>query len=189
MDATLLTLAEALRYPTPSSADDLRVRLDRLRPEGVRADLGAFLARVERMSLEEWEELYVSSFDMDPDAAPYLGWQVWREEPRRGELLVDMARRLAAAKIDLDGELPDHLVPVLRYVAVEPGSLRGDAPLLEQSLSPALESITRSLGAADPDNPYLFVLEGLSKALVTAEPLPARSENAGAATADERRPL
>lgn len=165
MVASLDILAEALRYPSPRSLDTLRKRLEEVAHDAVRAELASFLAEIERMPLEAWEELYVRSFDLDPDAAPYLGWQVWRDEQRRAELLVEMARRLSERGVDLDGELPDHLVPVLRYLARNPEPTDGETPLLDQALAPALASIIKSLRLSKDDNPYLHVLEGVAKAL------------------------
>ncbi len=165
MVASLDILAEALRYPSPRSLDTLRRRLEEVAHDSVRAELEAFLAEIERMPLESWEELYVRSFDLDPDAAPYLGWQVWRDEQRRAELLIEMARRLSEHGVDLEGELPDHLVPVLRYLASNPEPAAGDTPLLDQALAPALAAIIKSLRSSAEDNPYVHVLEGVAKAL------------------------
>lgn len=165
MAASLDILAEALRYPTPRGLDTLRRRLEDIAHDAVRAELEAFLAEIERMPLEAWEELYVRSFDLDPDVAPYLGWQVWRDEQRRAELLVEMARRLSDRGVDLDGELPDHLVPVLRYLAADPDPGERETPLLDQALAPALAAILRNLRSATEDNPYVHVLEGVAKAL------------------------
>lgn len=165
MIASLDILAEALRYPSPGSLDTLRQRLEEVDRETVRADLSAFLAEIERMPLEAWEELYVRSFDLDPDAAPYVGWQVWRDEQRRAELLMEMTRRLSERGVDLDGELPDHLVPVLRYLARSPETPDRETPLLDQALAPALAGIVRSLRSSAERNPYIHVLEGVAKAL------------------------
>lgn len=165
MTAGLDILAEALRYPSPRSLATLRRRVEDLALDSVRAELQAFLDEIARMPLEAWEELYVRSFDLDPDAAPYLGWQVWRDEQRRAELLVEMARRLSDRGVDLDGELPDHLVPVLRYLAADPDPSERETPLLDQALAPALAAILRSLRSAATDNPYVHVLEGVAKAL------------------------
>ncbi|MHB1343550.1 MAG: nitrate reductase molybdenum cofactor assembly chaperone [Thermoleophilia bacterium] len=163
--ASLDILAEALRYPSPRSLDTLRRRLEEVALDSVRAELEAFVTEIEHISLESWEELYVRSFDLDPDAAPYLGWQVWRDEQRRAELLVEMARRLSERGVDLEGELPDHLVPVLRYLATSPDAAVDQTPLLDQALAPALAAIIRSLRSSAEDNPYVHVLEGVAKAL------------------------
>lgn len=176
MIASLDIMGEALRYPSPGSLDTLRRRLAEVDQESVRADLSAFLGEIERLSLEKWEELYVRSFDLDPDAAPYLGWHVWPDEQRRAQLLLEMARRLCESGVDLEGELPDHLVPVLRYLARRPEApeqrtiLPGaETPLLDQALKPALHAITGRLRSQTPPNPYVHLLEGAAKALGLAE--------------------
>lgn len=176
MIPSLDIMGEALRYPSPDSRDTLRRRLEEVAQESVRADLCAFLGEIECLTLEEWEELYVRSFDLDPDAAPYLGWHVWPDEQRRAQLLLEMARRLSAHDLDADGELPDHLVPVFRYLARRPDAsgrettVSGtETPLLDQALKPALHAITDRLRSQTPPNPYVHLLEGAAKALDLAE--------------------
>jgi nitrate reductase delta subunit len=68
---------------------------------------------------------------------------------------------LRQEEIDLDGELPDHLVPVLRYLDRTP------TPIAELTniLQPALDSIREALNETDPDNPYLGLLVAAREAL------------------------
>ena len=67
---------------------------------------------------------------------------------------------LAANAIDLEGELPDHLAPVLRYL----GHAAGLLPELIDVLPKAIQRMLDVLGSADPGNPYLNLLEATSLA-------------------------
>jgi nitrate reductase delta subunit len=80
-----------------------------------------------------------------------------------------MNRALMEADIDSENELPDHLIPVLRYLAAAPAPLAELVVVLE----PALRRMLEGLRKADADNPYLYVLEaayGLCKDLKKETP-------------------
>lgn len=63
--------------------------------------------------------------------------------------------------VDPAGEIPDHLIPVLRYLAVAETPL----PELLQLLGPALHQIIHTLKTLEPKNPYLLLLEGTLEAV------------------------
>ncbi|HVP21363.1 MAG TPA: hypothetical protein VMS73_05825 [Anaerolineaceae bacterium] len=149
--------AEAFRYPGPGHLVKLEAGLAYLLPESEDHYLAAFLDRVRRLSLGEWEELYTRTLDMNPPAAPYIGFQTWGESYQRGEFLALMSREIAAYGIDLDGELPDHLVPVLRYLA----EVNTPSPGLQEVFAPAIRRMIAALKKVDSENPYLYLFNGL----------------------------
>jgi nitrate reductase molybdenum cofactor assembly chaperone NarJ/NarW len=163
-------LAESFRYPAPGRLETLEKGLAQL-PAGSAAhkSLAAFVGCLQGLSLHEWEELYTRTWDINPVAAPYVGYQAWGESYQRGNFLALMSRTLREAGVESDGELPDHLVPVLRYLGA------GGAPLVELHaiLPAALERMSATLRKADPKNPYHPLLEAVSQA-VQQEPAPAR---------------
>lgn len=144
------TLAEAFRYPAPGRAAALHADAEGLPAGAARSGVLAFLEEVGKTSFEEWEELYARTLDLSPASAPYVGYQVWGDKPPRGQFLVEMQAAVAAAGVDRDGEVADHLVPVLRYLDAESRPL----PRLLDALGPALRSLHRSLEASQPPNPY-----------------------------------
>ncbi len=155
--ATLASLAEAFSYPAPGRLAALNRGLAAM-PDGAgKRAYAAFLRSLAGLSLGEWEELYTRTLDLNPPAAPYVGYQVWGENYARGAFLASMGRALAGAGIDPGGELPDHLGPVLRYLAVAPQPL----PELLEALDPALERMLTALRKAEPDNPYVSLLEAV----------------------------
>lgn len=148
-------LAEAFRYPAPGHLSRLDQGIESLKAGDERQCLADFLGKVRRLTLGEWEELHTRTLDLNPPAAPYVGFQTWGESYQRGEFLAKMSREILENGIDADGELPDHLIPILRYLAISPAPLAG---LLEH-LSPAIQRMSAGLRQADPANPYLSLFE------------------------------
>jgi nitrate reductase molybdenum cofactor assembly chaperone NarJ/NarW len=147
-------LAEGFVYPAPGRIEYLQGTLAQL-PEGsAKKAFVGFIQKIERLSLAEWEELHTRTLDLNPPAAPYVGFQTWGESYQRGEFLSKLAREMFAAEVDGEGELPDHLIPVLRYLAITDQPL----PDLQEALLPALQRMEGTLRKAEPDNPYIDLL-------------------------------
>jgi len=161
MEATLrdayVTLADAFAYPAPGRLEALK-RGGAATPRGAGKDAYAtFLSGIDRLSLGAWEELHTRTLDLNPPAAPYVGYQAWGESYQRGAFMAKMNRALAEAAVDADGELPDHLAPILRYLAVVPVPL----PELIEVLGPAVDRMLDALRKAEPDNPYVSLLQAV----------------------------
>lgn len=153
-------LAEMLLYPAPNRLQALIGELGEIPAGQVRKNLEAFLAAVDKLSLGEWEELHTRTLDLNPPAAPYLGYQMWGDSYQRGAFMAKMNRALWQMRMDPGGELPDHLIPVLRYLAAAP------APLVDllEILEPSLGRMRDNLRKADPLNPYNLLFEAISAA-------------------------
>ena len=159
------TLAEALCYPAPGRLDALR-RGQAALPKGAAIDaFPGFLAGIGRLSPGAWEELYTRTLDLNPPAAPYIGYQTWGESYPRGTFLAKMNRALASAGVDAGCELPDHLAPCLRYLAATADPL----PELVEVLRPALERMLAALRQVEPDNPYVRLLEAVQALCPSSE--------------------
>ena len=153
-------LAQAFRYPTPRHMEVLRAELQRLPDRATRASYNAFLRRVSQLSLSRWEELYTRTFDLSPSIAPYIGFQTWGESYQRGNFLALMNQELHSNQIDLDGELPDHLVPVLCYLAATPQPTSD----LVEILPTAVQKMRAVLAKSDPGNPYIDLFDAVINA-------------------------
>jgi nitrate reductase molybdenum cofactor assembly chaperone NarJ/NarW len=147
-------VAAAFCYPAPGRLDALWQGQTALAPGPAHNAYVLFLEGLSRLSLGDWEELHTRTWDLNPPAAPYVGYQTWGESYPRGAFLAAMSRALAVAGIPTDGELPDHLAPVLRYL----GAVAEPLPELAQHLGPALAHIEVGLRKADAGNPYLHLL-------------------------------
>jgi nitrate reductase delta subunit len=162
-------LAIAFCYPEEGQLEILKAG-QVLLPEGAAKNaLIAFLNKVQSLSLGDWEELHTRTLDLNPLAAPYVGFQTWGESYQRGTFLSNLNRELLALNVDPGGELPDHLIPVLRYLGVCPDPL----PELIEVLDPALQRMKAVLHNAEPGNPYVDLIESvheLCKAHMKEEP-------------------
>ncbi|MBI5439844.1 MAG: nitrate reductase [Deltaproteobacteria bacterium] len=154
-------LAEAFRYPAPGRLERLRASVAELPVGPGRTGLEAFLDAVGRSSLEAWEELCTRTLDLELATAPYVGYQIWGDKYQRSPLLSELNVAMERAGVDLDGELPDHLVPVFRYLD------RSAAPVasLLGVLEPALRALEKALAGADPENPYAHLVAGARREL------------------------
>lgn len=154
---TCRLFAEAFRYPAPGRLGSLEKGLSGLKDTPEKQCLARFIEQIRTLSLGEWEELESRTLDLNPPAAPYIGFQTWGESYQRGEFLARMNREIGESGIDPDGELPDHLIPVLRYLAAASSPL----PELMEVMAPAVQRMSAALRQADTANPYLFLLDGV----------------------------
>lgn len=167
---TYAILAEGLRYPTPGHLGSLKVSINQLAEGNVKDAYSQFIERIECLNLAAWEELHTRTLDLNPPGAPYIGYQVWGDSYQRGAFMSMMNRAIEANQIDSEGELPDHLIPVLRLM----DQLDEPFPELEEVLAPAVARIHAALIKADPENPYV----GLIAAIVEAAQSTNRTPNA-----------
>lgn len=150
-------LAQAFAYPSPGLPALLAQGLAEA-GEGPAGDhYRAFVEATNKLPLPDWEELYTRTLDLDPIVAPYIGYHVFGESYRRGPFLSAMNRALREAGVDTEGELPDHIAPMLRYLAVTPAP----DPALVDVLCPAVERMISTLRNAKPDNPYVHLFQAV----------------------------
>jgi nitrate reductase delta subunit len=153
--------AQLRSYPTTDPAPVARRCREALASRDSAGHLDRFLSRAEAARPHELEELFSSTFDLDPACAPYVGHHLCGEGPQRGVFmarLADVYRQDGFADGTRAGELPDHVSVVLRYLSAVPAG-PGRQALLEDGLVPALD---RMLAAPlDPDNVYRSVLAAL----------------------------
>jgi nitrate reductase delta subunit len=149
------TVAMAMRYPRPDSLERLRDAVATMGDGGAARAMQHFVGLIGARSLAEWEELHTATVDLSPKFVPYVGHAVWGENYRRGAFMADLARAMADAGIELHGELPDHLDPILRYIdeVVDPH------PDVVEVLPVALMRMSKELRKSDKKNPYRHVLE------------------------------
>lgn len=155
-------LAEMLLYPAPGRLQMLTNGLQDVPVGQVRKNLEGFINALKTMDLGAWEELHTRTLDLNPPAAPYLGYQMWGDSYQRGAFMAEMNRALWENQVEDSGELPDHLIPVLRYLAAVSNPLTS----LLEILDPSLARIRDGLRKADPQNPYNLLLEAICLACV-----------------------
>lgn len=152
--------AQALQYPYPGQAEALQAQPRALTDEPGLNAWRTFVQEIGARSLSEQEELFTRSLDLNPLAAPYIGYQMWGENYKRGEFMARLGQEMELYAIELEGELPDHLRPVLRYLAAAAAPL----PELIEVLDPALAAMRTSLKKSEARNPYLHLLTAIEQA-------------------------
>lgn len=160
-------IASGFEYPTPDSLQRLAEDTETSTHGAVKRHLERFIAELEKLSMGEWEELHTSTLDLSPLFVPYVGHVAWGENYRRGEFMADLNAAMRDERVDLHGELPDHIAPVLRYlsVAAEP---RQD---LIDELPSAVETMAKTLSKASADNPYRHLMAAVVDFTADLQPL------------------
>lgn len=155
-----------LSYPQPgyaSSASALRRALALRFPEAA-AQLADFVKFAESRSIEELEEEFTRTFELNPACALEVGWHLFGEEYARGLFLVRMRGELRRHGLEEDRELPDHLTHVLALLA----AMRPEtaAPFVSSCVWPALGRMQRAL--AKSGSPYAALFAALRNGLQQA---------------------
>ena len=158
---TYSLLADALQYPAAGHLESLQTGLMELPAGEVKRALSEFVQRMQALSLAEREELHTRTLDLTPIVAPYVGFQIWGKNYQRGKFMAELNRALEASGIDPEGELPDHLIPVLRYLDTSSDPL----PELMEAGKPAVRAMRNALQKSEPDNPYGHLLSAILQAL------------------------
>lgn len=88
--------------------------------------------------LDEVQEIFTRSFDVQSITTLSVGYVMFGDDYKRGEVLVNLNRELRDVGIDCGSELPDHLPNVLRLIARwEDRELANE--FVEEILHPAVE--------------------------------------------------
>ena len=97
-------------------------------------------------ALDEVQEIFTRSFDVQSITTLSVGYVVFGDDYKRGELLVNLNRELREAGIDPGSELSDHLPNVLRLIARwEDRELAEE--FVTEILHPAIERMIEEFGA------------------------------------------
>ncbi len=139
-------LAALLDYPGADYPGQVRraCRLLESRYPLAAAELDTF-AKALPSELDELQEIFTRSFDVQSITTLGVGYVMFGDDYKRGELLVNLSREHDEAGLDCGTELPDHLPNVLRLIA-----RWQDRELVlefvEEILHPALEMMIAEFG-------------------------------------------
>jgi nitrate reductase assembly molybdenum cofactor insertion protein NarJ len=119
-------LADLFEYPGPDypeRVDTARSLLEGRYPEAA-SRLEAFASALppgdgtlSEKELHEVQEIFTRSFDVQPITTLGVGYVMFGDDYKRGEVLVNLSREHREAGVDCGTELPDHLPTVLRLLA------------------------------------------------------------------------
>ena len=179
--ALVLAFADVLSYPHSPIGGDVRVCEDLARDESEEAAelLGRFGAFAEATPLGELQEAYTLAFDLDslsesePTCYPYVCHHLFEEIHKRSALILGLLERYRTHGFDgAAGDLPDHIVVILRFVATcDDDELVAET--VDEALLPALARMIGTVGNAEPVNGrqrYQQVLHALDLALRARRP-------------------
>jgi nitrate reductase delta subunit len=153
-------MAALFAYPHPGYLEAIGAARD-WAPVPAAAALGRLADAIGELPISRLEELYIETFDMNPDAALEIGWHLFGEDYARGEFLVKLREENRRYGIDERGELPDNLTVVLHLLAKLPPA--DEEAFARQYIAPAVRKM--SSGIKRKDNPYLNLLEALLSCL------------------------
>ena len=121
-------LAGLFEYPDvgfPEAVRQIKQFLDGNYPEAA-GEIGKFVDYLPADDLLTMQELFTRSFDVQAIATLDIGYVLFGDDYKRGEMLANLNREHLAAKNDCGTELADHLPNILRLM-----SLLKDEELIE----------------------------------------------------------
>ena len=157
-------LARLIEYP----ADDWNTPVERweqrLTTEGdeVPPQLVELRRKLRDLPIESLQELYTRTFDLNPVCTLDIGYHLFGENYKRGELLAGLRETEAPFELGQQNQLPDYLPVLLRLlVKLEDQELRES--LIVELLIPALSKMLQSLD--DANNPYRYLIQAIDTEL------------------------
>ena len=178
-------LAELVTYPQAGYHEhvaECRSALAEAHP-AVAPLLNDFAQATAPLSIEDLQELFTRTFDLNPVCSLEIGWHLFGENYDRGALLVKMRQELRRYGVAESAELPDHLTHVLTLLGhMEPERAQEFATTC---VLPAVEKMFAAFGgkaegkesispeALTPNRtPYLNVMQAIDAVLrsLYAEP-------------------
>jgi nitrate reductase assembly molybdenum cofactor insertion protein NarJ len=139
-------LAELFWYPDQAYADRVKPAHAFLKahyPEAGR-EMDVFVDLFPFGDLSQMEELFTRSFDVQSITTLDVGYVLFGEDYKRGELLANLNREHNESGIDCRNELADHLPNLLRLLVVigeDPEKTELVEELVEEILAPALRQM------------------------------------------------
>ncbi len=156
--------AQAVDYPAPSLDVALEALVEACSatlPDAA-TEFQCFRDECTRLGIARMEELYTATFDFETDSSPYVGYQLFGEDPRRSQFMAQLKQRFVEHGLDPGVELPDHLASIFRLLAAVPEGEEADE-IVADCLVPALDKMHGALEGKS--TPYAGLLRGVSVVL------------------------
>jgi nitrate reductase delta subunit len=156
-------IAHLFEYPTAGYREKVTEVTAALALTGACAAdmLGTFAEAIGDRELSGLEELYIQTFDLNPDACLEVGWHLFGEDYARGEFLAKVRYEMRRYGVPERDELPDSLLCVLPLAARMP---EDEAVIFRTKyLLPAVEKLRKAVPA--DVNPYAILCAALASLL------------------------
>jgi nitrate reductase assembly molybdenum cofactor insertion protein NarJ len=111
------------------------------------AELELFVKPVSKMTVDEIQELYTRTFDIQPITTLDVGFVMFGDDYKRGELLSNLNREHNSVGNDCGNELADHLPNLLRLIAIL-GKCELTIELIDMIVAPAIRAMVREFDPA-----------------------------------------
>jgi len=150
---------EILGYPTPSlhnQVDECLSLLTYLDMDAVGL-INEFRAFLEITTLEQMEEIYTRTFDLQAICHPYVGYHLFGNGSQRGMFMAGLIEQYNVCRFSVGNELPDHIGIMLHFASTCTNAERKE--LVNECVAPAVKKMVS--GFEDDKNPYKKVLEAL----------------------------
>jgi len=136
------SVADLFEYPDlefPQKVRKVKDLLDGSYPEAV-AELERFLELLPDQELRTMQELFTRTFDVQSATTLDVGYVLFGDDYKRGELLANLNREHLAVENDCRNELSDHLPNLLRLLAKIKDKDFADE-LVQEIIEPALTAM------------------------------------------------
>ncbi len=154
----LENFADLLDYPGPEFAQRVKdtISLLHIGDQESLALLEGFGHFVEHSPISLMEEIYTSTFDLQPVCSLHLGHHLFGEGQRRGLFMAGLKEHYESCGFAAGKELPDHLGVVLRFI-----SKRGavEREIVQECVISALKKMLENFEKGF--NPYANLLKFL----------------------------
>ena len=142
-------LAALFEYPDaeyPQRVQDVVEFLDG-RYEKASAELGRFVSYLPTQNLLTMQELFTRSFDVQAVTTLDIGYVLFGDDYKRGEMLANLNREHIAAGIDCGTELADYLPNLLRLLA----ALEDEDLIIDMVSAVLVPALREMIGEFNPD--------------------------------------
>jgi nitrate reductase delta subunit len=143
--------AALFSYPDASVRQTVAACAARLRAldSAAAEPMDRFAVFLDAQETSRLEELFTSTFDLQPLCHPYVGYLLCGESQQRTLFLIRLRQLYRRHGFQAGAELPDHLATLLRFVgSVADGQCRLE--VVRDGLLPALEKLAEGLEAQQP---------------------------------------
>ena len=156
--SALLSYPDASVQATAAACQQL---LQQNRPE-VAPQLQGFVTALAETDQARIEEIFTSTFDLQPLCHPFVGYQLCGESQQRTMFLMKLQEVYRQHDYSAGSELPDHISEMLRFISRIDDQVCRDE-LINDGLLPALEKIIAAI--ENDDHPYKGLLKTLQSFL------------------------
>ena len=156
--SALLSYPDAAVQTTAAACQKL---LQQHFPE-VAPQLQSFITALAETDQARIEEIFTSTFDLQPLCHPFVGYQLCGESQQRTMFLMKLQEIYRQHDYSAGSELPDHISEMLRFIGRIDDQVCRDELIID-GLLPALEKIIAAI--ENDDHPYKGLLKTLQSFL------------------------